>query len=69
MFSSLGLVVQWQWAIKVPLPMARRRGSSSGASHAGGATGEYLLTFLDDDMLIGRAQQGIFIFHRHSGNV
>ena len=42
--------------LKVPLPFASRQGRSG--------VGEYLLSFLDDTMLVGRAQNGTFVFIR-----
>ncbi|DBA95564.1 TPA: hypothetical protein ACH3X3_013416 [Trebouxia sp. C0006] len=42
--------------LKVPLPFASRQGRSG--------VGEYLLSFLDENMLIGRAQNGTFVFVR-----
>ncbi|DBA86378.1 TPA: hypothetical protein ACH3X2_005606 [Trebouxia sp. C0005] len=42
--------------LKVPLPFASRQGRSG--------VGEYLLSFLDETMLVGRAQNGTFVFIR-----
>ena len=42
--------------LKVPLPFASRQGRSG--------VGEYLLSFLDESMLVGRAQNGTFVFIR-----
>lgn len=52
-------VVSWFWLLvqanlKIPLPFASRQGRSG--------VGEYLLSFLDDNMLVGRAQNGTFVF-------
>ena len=48
---------------RLRLPLQTRLPHASSRSMQVGA-GEYLLTYLDDDMLIGRAEQGVFIFSR-----
>lgn len=45
-----------QASLTVPLPFASRQGRSG--------VGEYLLSFLDESMLVGRAQNGTFVFIR-----
>ena len=45
-----------QASLRVPLPFASRQGRSG--------TGEYLLSFVDDSMLVGRAQNGTFVLIR-----
>lgn len=54
--TSLLLRLLLQANLKVPLPFASRQGRSG--------VGEYLLSFLDENMLIGRAQNGTFVFVR-----
>ncbi len=53
-FSFWHLLLQAN--LKVPLPFASRQGRSG--------VGEYLLSFLDENMLVGRAQNGTFVFVR-----
>ena len=54
--TSVLLRLLLQANLKVPLPFASRQGRSG--------VGEYLLSFLDENMLIGRAQNGTFVFVR-----
>jgi hypothetical protein len=51
-----------QFKVTVPFRSAQQvvRGSAASAS--------YLLTFLDEDLLIGRGPQGTFIFTRSADN-
>lgn len=64
--SILNVAAFLQLAVKIQLPTAPGRNGSVGPTR--GAQGEYLLSYLDEDTLIGRAQQGIFIFERYVGN-
>ena len=48
-----------QLNIRIPLPTASNL-------RQGTAVGQFLLSYLDDDMLIGRAENGTFIFERGS---
>jgi hypothetical protein len=59
--SVLSAALGTQAACKVPLPTPSNM--SAGKSQA---TGRYMLTYLDEDTLIGRAQagSGTFIFQR-----
>lgn len=52
------LMFAMQLNLNVTLPFARQR--------RGGGQGDYLLSFLDDTMLVGRAQNGTFVFVRDS---
>lgn len=47
-----------QLNLNVTLPFGRQRRS--------GGQGDYLLSFLDETMLVGRAQNGTFVFVRDS---
>lgn len=61
------LLALQQLNIRVPLTtpsQMRRQGSNSSGSDQRRGFGEYLLSYIDDDMLIGRASQGCFIFQR-----
>lgn len=49
-----------QLSVMIQLPFANQRRV--------GGQGDYLLSFLDDTMLIGRAQNGTFIFIRDSNS-
>ena len=55
--------LRWPAQFRLRLPLQTRPpGATSRSMPVGG--GEYLLTYLDADLLIGRAEQGVFIFSR-----
>lgn len=69
--SNQQSVLIWlQLNVRLPLTTPSQLGNSSSSSEGRSGRmrqrgfGEYVLSYIDDDMLIGTASQGTFIFER-----